>query len=90
MVEGLTRTLFPKNDSDLQCGICILARAFVARMDPRHRPGGIRDVGFGLIEGIQKSNNTQLGEETINVLTRLLNKIVDGTSVLHPWRAENA
>jgi tetratricopeptide (TPR) repeat protein len=84
MLEGLTRVLVPKDNEDLQSGIYILARAFVTRINPRQRPEGIRDVGFGLIEGIRKScmNLT----ETTDAIGSLLNQTVDGTSVLWPWR----
>ncbi|MBM3142858.1 MAG: HNH endonuclease [Chloroflexi bacterium] len=85
LLEGLTRVLFPCDDSDLDTGIGLLARSFVTRLAPRQRPEGTRDVGLGLTEGL-RSKGLSTMEETCTVLEGLMNQTMDGTSVLWPWR----
>lgn len=87
LLEGLTRTFFPHDSSDLDTGIGLLARSFVTRLGPRQRPEGIRDVGFGLIDGFRKKVETSM-EQTCLVLEGLMNRTLDGTSVLWSWRVK--
>jgi hypothetical protein len=86
LLEGLTRVLFPCDDSDLDRAIGLLSRSFVTRLGPRQRPEGIRDVGLGLIEGLRRKGSSRMAE-TCTVLEGLMNQTMDGTSVLWPWKA---
>jgi tetratricopeptide (TPR) repeat protein len=88
LLEGLVRTMFPRNDADLDIGIGLLARAFVTRLGPRQRPEGIRDVGFALVKAIRKTDK-KLPKDTIDLIEKLMNQTMDGTSYLWPWRADN-
>jgi len=86
LMEGLTRVLFPCDDSDLNRGIDLLSRSFMTRLGSRQRPEGIRDAGLGLIVGLRVKGLRKM-EETCTVLEGLMNQTMDGTSVLWPWRA---
>jgi len=86
LLEGLTRVLFPRDDSDLDRGIHLLSRSFITRLGPRQRPEGIRDVGLGLIVGLRIKGLKTMAE-MCTVLEGLMNQTMDGTSVLWPWRA---
>lgn len=87
LLEGLTRVFFPEDEADLDIGIGLLARAFVTRTGPRQRPEGIRDVGFGLVEGCRKTED-KLPKKTVDTIERIMNQTIDGTSMLWPWRAD--
>lgn len=87
LLEGLTRVSFPRDRVDLETGIALLARAFVTRTGLRQRPEGIRDAGFGLIEGCRKTEG-KLSRNTVDAIERIMNQTIDGTSVLWPWRAD--
>lgn len=87
LLEGLTRVFFPKDEADFDIGIGLLARAFATRTGPRQRPEGIRDVGFGLVEGCRKVEG-KLPKKTVDTIERIMNQTIDGTSVLWPWRAD--
>lgn len=78
---------FPRDRVDLETGIALLARAFVTRTGLRQRPEGIRDAGFGLIEGCRKTEG-KLSRNTVDAIERIMNQTIDGTSVLWPWRAD--
>lgn len=86
MLEGLIRARFPRDDSDLDTGVSLLARAMVTRTGSRRRPDGVRDVGFGFVEGLRKMN-LQGVENTCEVIEELLNNTMDGISLLWPWKA---
>ncbi len=86
LLEGLTRTIFPKNDVDLNIGISLLARSFITRLGFRQRPEGVRDVGFGLIKGIRRAK-LNFPEDTMELIEKLMDRTIDGTSYLWPWRA---
>lgn len=88
LLEGLTRVFFPKDKVDLDIGIGLLARAFVTRTGPQQRPEGIRDVGFGLVEGCRKAE-CKLPKKTLETIERIMNQCIDGTSILWPWRVNN-
>jgi hypothetical protein len=87
LLEGLTRVFFPKDEADLDISIGLLARAFITRTGPRQRPEGIRDVGFGLVEGCRKAKG-KLPERTVASIERIMKQTIDGTSVLWPWKAD--
>ena len=88
LLEGLVRTMFPRDDADLDIGIGLLTRAFVTRLGPRQRPEGIRDVGFALVKAIRKTEKT-FPENAINLIERLTKQTIDGTSYLWPYKADN-
>ena len=85
LLEGLVHVLFPKSNQDIDTGVGMLARSFKSRLGPRQRPEGIRDAGFGLAIGLRKTKKKSL----INLskhLENLMQKTVDGTSVLWPYK----
>jgi hypothetical protein len=86
LLDGLVHVLFGRRNTDVDRGIGLLARAFITRMDPRQRFEGIRDVGFGLVNGLRRSVNHDM-DAIANHVECLMRQTVDGTSVLWPWRA---
>ena len=88
LLEGLVRTMFPRDDVDIDVGIGLLARAFATRLGPRQRPEGIRDVGFALVKVIRKTDK-KLPKDTIDLIERLMKQTMDGTSYLWPYKADN-
>jgi len=88
LLEGLVRTMFPRDDADLDIGISLLARAFVTRLGPRQRPEGIRDVGFAFVKANRKTNK-KLPKDMIDLIERLMKQTMDGTSYLWPYKADN-
>ena len=82
---GLVRVMFPLAADDVQFGIGLLARAFVTRLGPRQRPEGIRDVGIGLAIGLRAGRARQ--RQLADALDHIMQRTVDGTSVIWPWRA---
>lgn len=85
LLEGLVRVLFPKSDHDLNTGIGLLARSFMTRLGPQQKPEGIRDAGFGLAKGMLKTKDKSL-KGLSKHLENLMQKTVDGTSVLWPYK----
>jgi tetratricopeptide (TPR) repeat protein len=88
LLEGMTLTMFPRNNNDLKSGIDLLARTFVTRLGPRQRPEGIRDAGLALVNSIKKAR-MDFPEETIEFLENLMKRTMDGTSYLWPWNTES-
>jgi hypothetical protein len=87
LLDGMVHVLFPRQDSDLEHGIRILARSFAGRVGPRKRPEGIRDVGYSLALGLKRLNNTRYSE-TVALLTAAMDITLDGTSYVWPYTAE--
>jgi hypothetical protein len=85
LLEGLVHVLFPKSAHDINTGIGLLARSFMTRLGPQQRPEGIRDAGFGLAVGLRKTKDKSLVGLSKH-LENLMQKTVDGTSVLRPYK----
>lgn len=86
-MEGLVRALFPRNSDDLDSGIRLLARAFVTRLGGRHRPEGIRDIGFALAKGLRCQRDSAVAARISETLETVMSETIDGTSELWPSRA---
>ena len=84
LLEGLTNVLFSKVSSEIEKGARLLARSFLSTLKRSQRFEGIRDAGFGLASSFR-----QLGKysRTANILTDVINRTIDGTSYIWPWRA---
>lgn len=84
LLEGLTNVSFSELSSDINKGVRLLARSFLSRLKRSQRFEGIRDAGFGLAIGFSK-----LGKypKTANILTGAMNRTIDGTSYIWPWKA---
>ena len=89
LLDGMVHVLFPRQDSDLEHGIGILARSFAGRVGPRKRPEGLRDVGYSLARGMNSLSDTRYSE-TAALLTAAMDITVDGTSYVWPYTAEVA
>lgn len=87
LLDGMVHVLFPRQDSDLEHGIGILARSFAGRVGPRKRPEGLRDVGYSLARGLKSLNDTRYSE-TAALLTAAMDITLDGTSYVWPYTAE--
>lgn len=85
LLEGLVHVLFPKSAHDIDEGIGLLARSFMTRLGPQQRPEGIRDAGFGLAVGMRNTKDKSLVNLSKH-LKNLMQKTVDGTSVLWPYK----
>ncbi len=88
-LKGLLRVLHPRatpEAKDVERGVGLLARAFVARNLNGVRPELIRDIGYGLAIGLRKTGNHK-DVETARVLQDTMDCLQDGTSVVWPWRA---
>jgi hypothetical protein len=83
LLEGLTNVLFSKHSSEISRGVRILARSFVSRLKRTQRFEGIRDAGFGLAVGLRKLGKYS---RTVNTLNSVMNRTVDGTSYIWPWK----
>ena len=83
LLEGLTNVLFSRPSSDIKKGARLLARSFLSRLKRSQRFEGIRDAGFGLAISFSK-----LGKylRTANILTDVMNRTIDGTSYIWPWK----
>lgn len=82
LLKGLTIVLFSDNFCEVNKGIELLARSFIARLKRSQRFEGIRDAGFGLAIGFRK-----LGEhlESADALSTVMERTIDGTSYIWPW-----
>lgn len=89
LLDGMVHVMFPRQDSDLEHGIGILARSFAGRVGPRKRPEGLRDVGYSLARGL-KSLNKMRYSETADLLTAAMDITLDGTSYVWPYTAKGA
>ncbi len=87
LLKGLVFVLIPRNDKDVEMGISLLARSFLARIGYRQRLEGIRDAGMGLAIGLEKKGG-QRNAKAAKALNDLMNRTVDGTSYIWPWRGE--
>lgn len=85
LIEGQIHVFHPRNEKDIERGIGLLVRSFVGRIRGRIRPEGARDVGFSLAHGLEQ-RNTKKDQQVAGKLREVMERVVDGTSVLFPWR----
>ena len=84
LLEGLTNVSFSELSSDIKKGVRLLARSFLSRLKRSQRFEGIRDAGFGLAIGFSKLGKYS---KTASILTDVMNRTIDGTSYIWPWKA---
>lgn len=87
LLDGMVHVLFPRQKSDLEHGISILARSFAGRVGPRKRPEGLRDVGYSLARGLKSLNDARY-LETASLLNAAMDITLDGTSYVWPYTSE--